>query len=87
MGCWWGGGHCQETTYSGQGIVLEGMRSYQQKESFVVLRFLGTGEQSASIEKLTGLSIEVMLSLVGWFRSFGNRSGSSLRHHQLQEYR
>lgn len=41
--------------------------------ALVVLRFLGTSEQFASSEKLTGLSSEVLLSLAGWFRSFGKR--------------
>jgi len=35
---------------------------------------LGTGEQSASTEKLTELSSQVLLNLAGWIRSFGNRS-------------
>jgi len=60
----------REETYGRETKLIN--RGYQQKESLVVLRFLGTGEQSASIEKLTGLSSEVLLNLAGWFRSFGN---------------
>lgn len=60
---------------------------------------LGTGEQSASTQKLTGLSSEVLLSLAWWFRSFGNRkraagdisnckyTESCRRHQQLQVHR
>lgn len=34
------------------------------------------GEQSASVKKLNGLSSQVLLSLAGWIRSFGNCSSA-----------
>ena len=45
------------------------------------------GEHSASTEKLTGLSSEVLLSLVGWFRSFDKReqTGRVLKHSHPQQ--
>jgi len=40
---------------------------------------LGTGEQSTSTEKLTGLSSEVLLSLAGWFWSLVTQQEQELR--------
>jgi len=44
------------------------------------------GEQSASTEKLTGLSSEVLLSLTGWFRSFGNAARAGVVIEQTSWY-
>ena len=84
-------------TYKKEGMV--GGRGEKEEENLytefimrnngalLVLRFLGTGEQSASTEKLTGLSSEVLLSLAGWFRSFGKRerTGKVLKHLHPQQ--
>ena len=75
----------REETYGRETKLIN--ESYQQKESLVVLRFLGTCEHSASIGKLTGLSSKVLVSLAACFWSFGNRSRSSARHVQPQENR
>ena len=50
--------------------------------ALLVLRFSGTGEQCAPTEEFTALSSEVLLSLAGWFWSFGKwkQTGGVLKH-------
>lgn len=76
-GCRWEGSHRQTQGYKPQ---VRGWAGGEKPGGGIAIgrawSFWGSGHggQSASVEKLTGLSSQVLLGLVGWNRSLGNWS-------------